>query len=757
VSSAAIGKEIKVSDFAAVREPEMWRRLQGSDQRAVIGLKAPDRERGMWGDQVLVDAAQLSKARAALVAREGVELLAEDDVRPVVTVRFQSADAMESVRKLPFVDYLEPASFPGQLTSGCTGINNPAGGDPYSGPTDEVAQGDLLPVLYNYSRIKEAWDWGATGAGVTVAVLDTGVFQEQLQLFAEANKPGGRFTAGMSTDRSVVHINATDDPNPWDKCNHGTRMASVVANPRDGSNMVGIAWKANLIKVKVGNDVFADHVETNFIVKGIRQARTHGARIIAMAFGTGSWSYRNIEDEIRLGTNTSSNPVLFVGAAGTEYCLEGVMFPAKMPEVVAVTGLTPAGTLHPTACGGPEVDVGAVITNAFAAGRYPTNQMITFGGSSAATAVVAGIAALVWSRNPTWSPQQVRHQLVSTAANAGSSDPVVGFGLIDAYKAVGGSGPTKNVRYRNIIKMRHRLTTNTLHSHALNYVHPGTSGQQQVTAFAGSDDNDLWRVKGPDGQPEIFKVGEPVQHGDIIRLEHVLTGRNLHSHGGFPSPVTHQQEVTCYGDNGIGDANDNWRIEIEGGGTWDSGKRLRLKHVTTNHALHSHLGFSHPDWTAGQQEVTGFAQSDDNDWWFFEGGVVGSPIRAKHSGKVLDVAGISMANGARLQQWDYLDGNNQKWTLESVGGGYYKIVSQLSGKVLDVVGRSTANGARLQQWDYLGRDNQKWRLDPLGDGYYKIVAKHSGKVLDVVGRSTANGAQIQQYDYLGRDNQRWKL
>jgi hypothetical protein len=314
------------------------------------------------------------------------------------------------------------------------------------------------------------------------------------------------------------------------------------------------------------------------------------------------------------------------------------------------------------------------------------------------------------------------------------------------------------VRYRNIIKMRHLLTTNTLHSHALNYGHPGTSGQQQVTAFAGSDDNDLWRVKGPDGQPANFKEGEPVQHGDTIRLEHVLTGRNLHSHGGFPSPVTSQQEVTCYGDNGIGDANDNWRIEIEGGGTWDSGKRLKLIHVLTNHALHSHSGFSHPQWTAGQQEVTGFSGRDDNDLWcLFEGGMLGAPIRAKHSGKVLDVAGISTANGAQLQQWDYLGGNNQKWRFEAVGGDYHRIVAQHSGKVLDVVGRSTANGARLQQWDYLGGDNQKWRLEPLDDGSYRIVAKHSGKVLDVVGVSTANGAQIQQYDWVGGNNQRWKL
>jgi dolichyl-phosphate-mannose--protein O-mannosyl transferase len=42
---------------------------------------------------------------------------------------------------------------------------------------------------------------------------------------------------------------------------------------------------------------------------------------------------------------------------------------------------------------------------------------------------------------------------------------------------------------------------------------------------------------------------------------------------------------------------------------------MRLIHVNTNHALHSHFGYSHPNWTASQQEVTGFSGRDDNDWW----------------------------------------------------------------------------------------------------------------------------------------------
>jgi hypothetical protein len=133
------------------------------------------------------------------------------------------------------------------------------------------------------------------------------------------------------------------------------------------------------------------------------------------------------------------------------------------------------------------------------------------------------------------------------------------------------------------------------------------------------------------------------------------------------------------------------------------------------------------------------------------------PIIVKHTGKVLDVRGVSTANGAQIQQWDHHGGDNQLFRLIPVGGGYYKIVVEHSGKVLDVRGISTANGAEIQQWDWWGGDNQRWRLEPLGDGYYRVVAKHSGRVLDVRGISTANGAQIQQWDWLGGDNQRWKL
>ncbi|MFF8375208.1 RICIN domain-containing protein [Streptomyces sp. NPDC015661] len=134
-----------------------------------------------------------------------------------------------------------------------------------------------------------------------------------------------------------------------------------------------------------------------------------------------------------------------------------------------------------------------------------------------------------------------------------------------------------------------------------------------------------------------------------------------------------------------------------------------------------------------------------------------TPLFARHSGKALDVSGISPDNGAPVIQWDYWGGNNQRWRLEAVGDGYVRAVAQHSGKVLDVSGISPDNGAPLIQWDWWGGDNQRWRFDTIADGVHVLIAKHSGKALDVEGISKDNGARLIQWDYWGGDNQRWQF
>ncbi len=130
-------------------------------------------------------------------------------------------------------------------------------------------------------------------------------------------------------------------------------------------------------------------------------------------------------------------------------------------------------------------------------------------------------------------------------------------------------------------------------------------------------------------------------------------------------------------------------------------------------------------------------------------------ITNKLSGKALDVIGASTQNGARIQQYDFLNGANQQWRLVPVDSQYYQIVNVNSGKVLDDSGFSTTLGTLIQQYDNLGGDNQKWQLVPEAGGYYAIKNKFSGLVLDDSNYSLQSGTLIQLWSYLGGDNQQW--
>jgi Ricin-type beta-trefoil lectin domain-like len=132
-------------------------------------------------------------------------------------------------------------------------------------------------------------------------------------------------------------------------------------------------------------------------------------------------------------------------------------------------------------------------------------------------------------------------------------------------------------------------------------------------------------------------------------------------------------------------------------------------------------------------------------------------LRNKHSGKVLDVRGMSLNNGAVVQQWDWWGGENQKWRFARQADGSYSLTSANSGKVLDVSGASPDNGAQVVQWDWWGGKNQKWRIAPLGDGSYRLTCANGGRVLDVSGGSLDIGAPVIQWDWWDGDNQCWFL
>jgi hypothetical protein len=185
------------------------------------------------------------------------------------------------------------------------------------------------------------------------------------------------------------------------------------------------------------------------------------------------------------------------------------------------------------------------------------------------------------------------------------------------------------VRCGDHLRLRHVSTSVALHSHGLGYTHAGSSGQQQITGFAGRDENDLFEVRAAHGQPACT-FGAPVRNGDVLRLTHVQTGRNLHSHAGRLSPLGTAQEVTGFGTDGVGDSNDDWRLELPGespDSAWLADIGARLVHVNTARSLRSDpvsfniwgpfsAWYSSPvDW---QQEVSAGAVGQGRDLWTVE-------------------------------------------------------------------------------------------------------------------------------------------
>jgi mannan endo-1,4-beta-mannosidase len=132
-------------------------------------------------------------------------------------------------------------------------------------------------------------------------------------------------------------------------------------------------------------------------------------------------------------------------------------------------------------------------------------------------------------------------------------------------------------------------------------------------------------------------------------------------------------------------------------------------------------------------------------------------ITARHSNKVMEVAGSSLLNGALIQQNSSANTNNQRWKLVDGGSGTYKFVAVHSGKALEVNGSSTVEGASVVQWDLLTNQSQRWNIVSVGSGYYKIENVNSGKALGVDAGRRTNGTPVKQFSYTGATSQQWKI
>lgn len=452
-------------------DERLWQLLDYGRGTALVGLKAPGRRRGVWRAQVLMTRSEHTTGRNAVRAMPGITLLGDLPPLPVVEVRISDADALARLRKLPFVDYVEPARMPRAVLDEAIGVHGPVSAfdsncrapEAYTDSYGTTSYGDAYSYsfgqYYRYHRISSAWN-RTQGDNVRIALLDTGMDPQQTQFSTYFNPRPWEYSRAIDGDVGA----GSSDP-----CGHGTRMAGVIAAPNDGRSVVGVAWKSDLRVISVAsrgfstNNLFYDYIISvdpyevywglmeamgdtrNVVTGGVDRIGTP-SKIINMAFKTYNDPVANtypntVADLIRYYYYGPDGP-LFIAAIGTvePAGVPNAVFPSELDEVVAVVALNSDGSRNVKSNYGPKSEVAAYVPAAsVSVPSYGGHQGITrVMGASGASGVITGIAALIWSRYPTWTNYQVRQRLRQSADHPSSHTWGEGYGFVDAYTAVGG-------------------------------------------------------------------------------------------------------------------------------------------------------------------------------------------------------------------------------------------------------------------------------------------------------------------------------
>jgi membrane-anchored mycosin MYCP len=285
-----------------------------------------------------------------------------------------------------------------------------------------------------------AWDvqtkvWPLSmGAGVTVAVLDSGV-QASVADLRSAVLPGGD-TTGAGTN------GMTDDDYADD--GHGTAMAALIAGQGLGTGLVGIAPEAKILPVRVGGENGVPQGGTPLTVAaGIRFAVNHGARVINLSLGQLAASPHSCDpvEQDAVGYALEHNVVVVAGAGNYAKAGNPPLEPASCAGVLVAGAVNPDLTLWPDSERQPYVDVTAPGNDVGWSGR--NGQYFPDGyGTSQATAFTSGEAALIRSRYPSMPWQQVVSRIINTTAPKGAVVPndSFGYGIIRLAEAVDASG-----------------------------------------------------------------------------------------------------------------------------------------------------------------------------------------------------------------------------------------------------------------------------------------------------------------------------
>ncbi|MCS4305244.1 S8 family serine peptidase [Chryseobacterium sp. BIGb0232] len=374
-------------------------------------------------------------------------LLNSDKYLNQIDVTIEKEETITALRQMKTIRYVEPADYhyfenevkyntsaksSGSGSSGCGFSTATLSAVDYTSTTPSAK----IPWAFAKHNIPDAWNY-STGAGVTIGLIDTGVSPDQSLL-------GSSFNNGASSGRTISKYGVYNSDGSSDQCGHGTKMASVMTAPRNNAGLpVGVAYNANLIAYRAAENVV---LETSSEQNGVKTAFTElgnntNVKIISMSMGH-IFSVGKIEDGVKYAY-ARGKLIFCAGGTSTSFTnFVGVIFPASMSETQAITGVK-EGTSNQKCdvChSGSQIDftfqMERASGNTVPVLSYYNGQADYVGGSSVATAATAGIAALVWAKNPSWTRDQVLNKMRQSATYYPTVNSSYGYGNINVLKAV---------------------------------------------------------------------------------------------------------------------------------------------------------------------------------------------------------------------------------------------------------------------------------------------------------------------------------
>ncbi len=303
-----------------------------------------------------------------------------------------------------------------------------------------------------------AWNISKGDATVVIGIVDTGVDWMHPDLYANIwHNPTWQNDAATTPSDSIGWdfggTNGIPDNNPKeDKPFHGTAVAGVAAAvTNNNKGVAGIGYNCKIMPVKAAQGNITDASGNPYIVygfEGVMYAVNHGAKVINCSWGgSGYSSYEQSVVDYALSKGT-----LIVAAAGNDQSNED-FYPASYKGVLAVAATNQNDKMAYFSNYGSNVSVTAPGVNIYS--TWDTASYITDAtGTSFSSPLTAGLAGLVFSHFPGYTPEQVAQQIRVNSDDISANNPgyqyLIGNGRIDAYKALADTN-SEAVRATNVV------------------------------------------------------------------------------------------------------------------------------------------------------------------------------------------------------------------------------------------------------------------------------------------------------------------